>query len=229
MSALSPSGSPPLYDSLRVPDQPYRVLTTGDRVAQGPAPASARVEVTPADPVINVTTAERRPQAYLLVQTASLQPLGGAARILASLTPVPLPAPLPAAVPLGNAYDIDVHDQDGRRLEPGATGQRPVVQLRIPNPSTPGHVVLALHDRGVWTHLSTIHTADVIYAAELPSFGVVVAAYVLEATGSHAGATGGGVSAAWVAVGAALVLVAAVSGLVALGLLRRSPGRAPRR
>lgn len=221
--ALLPAGTPPLYDSLPVPDQPYRTLSTGSPVPQGPQPTAARAEVTPADPVINLTTAERRPQAYLLVQTGALQPLAGTARIVASLTPVPLPSPGPHnGVPLGNAYDLELHDQDGRLLEPSPSGQRPVVQLRIPNPSTPGHVVVELHAHSAWTVLKTIRTADVIYAAELPSFGTVVAVYIVASppTGTPPGR---GINPAWTAVAAGLVVVIVVAGLVALGRGRRTP------
>ena len=222
--ALLPRGSPPLYDSLPVPDQPYRTLTTGTVSPQGTQPSSATAEVTPADPVINLTTSERRPQAYLLVQTGSLQPLAGATRITASLTPVPLPSPPPHdGVPLGNAYAVEVRDQAGRSLEPTPAGQRPVVQLRIPNPAAARHVVLELHDRGTWTVLKTIRTADVIYAAELPSFGTVVAVYVIGSTSRPNADSGSAVGPVWIVV-AALGLVFAVAGLLALRLARRTDG-----
>ena len=211
-------GSPPLYDSLRIPDQPYRTLTAG------PQPASARVEVTPADPVINLTTDERRPQAYLLVQTGSLRLVAGTTRIVGSLVAVPVPSPGPRdGVPLGNAYEVTVHDQSGAPLEPGRMGERPVVQLRIPTVSTPGHVVLELHDHGAWSVLRTIRTADVIYAAELPAFGVVVAVYRLSSTVPPVTAGARGIDVVWLIVATGVVLLVVVAALIAVGRGRREP------
>jgi hypothetical protein len=214
-----PPGSPPLYDSLRIPDEPYRQLSTGSQETR--PPTTARQEVAVTDPVINITTAEKRPQAYLLVQTGALQPAGGTARIIASLTPVPLPQPAPTdGVPLGNAYDVQVRDQDGTPLQPSGKGQGPVVQLRIPNASTPPGVVVELRRHGVWRVLRTVHTADVIYAAELPSFGTVVAVYLTGAASPPVPATGNG-GFPWSALIGGLLAVIALTGLFAIRRGRR--------
>jgi LPXTG-motif cell wall-anchored protein len=218
--ASLPPGAPPLYDSLRIPDEPYRHLSTSAASQETRPPTTARQEVAVNDPVINITTAEKRPQAYLLVQTGALQPVGGTTRIVASLTPVPLPVPAPGdGVPLGNAYDVQVRDQDGNPLEPSGKGQLPVVQLRIPNPSTPPRIAVELRQHGVWTSLRTIHTADVIYAAELPSFGTVVAVYT-GATSPPVPATGKR-GFPWSVLIGGLLAIIALTGLVALRRRRR--------
>jgi hypothetical protein len=202
-----PSAGP---DTPRLPDQPYRYLSSGT------SPTSVRQEALVTQSIININTAEWRPQAYLLVQTASLTPLSGAAQIIASLTPVPLPMPGPRnAVPLGNAYDAEIRTRDGQPVKPTGTGANPVVQLRVPNPSMPGHIVLELHHQGGWTALRTIQTADVIYAAELPSFGIVVAVYIPSASLS-ASASGHVINYEWALLVAGLIIIIAVAGWVAL-------------
>jgi hypothetical protein len=213
--AFLPAGSPPLYDSLRIPDEPYRPLSTAAGSQEARPPTTARQEVAANDPVINVTTAEKRPQAYMLVQTGALRPVAGRARIIASLTPVPLPQPAPSdGVALGNAYDVQVRDQDGNPLQPSGKGQGPVVQLRIPNASTPPRVAIELRRHGVWTVLRTVHTADVIYAAELPSFGTVVAVYLTGAASPPLPATGNR-GFPWSALIGGLLALVALTGLAA--------------
>jgi hypothetical protein len=217
-------GSPPLYDSLRIPDEPYRHLSSTAGSPETPPPTAARQEVSVHDPVINITTAERRPQAYLLVQTGTLEPVAGSTRITASLTPVPLPAPGPHdGVPLGNAYDVQVRDQDGHPLRPGGGGQRAVVQLRVPNLSAPQRVVVELKQGGGWTALKTVRTADVVYAAELPSFGTVVAVYVIGAGSPTVPAATPASGFPWIALIGGVALIVAVVGLVALRPVRRHP------
>jgi hypothetical protein len=226
--ALLRPDSPPLYDGLRIPDEPYRYLSGASATQATPAPTSANREVVVAEPIIDITTSERRPQAFLLVQTGSLQPVSGTAQMIASLTPVPIPDPGPRdGVPLGNAYHVQVRNQDGHPIEPSGEGQRPLIQLRIPSPSTPRHVVLELSHQGAWLRLKTIHTGDTIYGAALPFFGTVVAVYVIGEPHTSAQGAGGVMSRPWPVLGGGLVVVMAALGLVALGR-RRHPSRAPR-
>lgn len=171
---LSAPTSPPLYDGLGFPDEPYRTVA-GEGAAPTPAAAEAAVFRDGSSPPFTLQTGESGPQATLAVPQGALALPDGAARVRVRLDPVAVPVPLPrTGRVLSNAYDVVLQDDRGRPVALTGRPRPAVVRLRIPA-ETAGTVVLQRRDGTRWRTLPTRQVGVDVYSADLDAAGAVVA------------------------------------------------------
>lgn len=187
---LSAPTSPPLYDGLGFPDEPYRAVG-----GQGPAPTGASAEAAVyrdgSSPPFTLQTGESGPQATLAVPQGALSLPPGAARVRVRLDPVAVPTPLPrTGRVLSNAYDVVLQDDRGRPVRLTAHPRPALLRLRIPAETT-RTVVLQRREGARWRSLPTRRTGVDVYSADLDAAGAVVAV-LLEARVGRPAAPGRG-------------------------------------
>lgn len=141
---------------------------------------------------------------------AGLRLPAGAQQPVVTLGPVPLPEQPEDGVALGNAYRLQVRDQDGRPAEIGTPPRPVVVQLRIPA-KTDQPVAIELHRDGQWSTLQTTRAGEDDYSGYLPALGDVAAVQIQNPSRSrlYTGTTQRGVRVPIVLAGAILLVLAA--------------------
>lgn len=217
----SPPSAPPLYDGLGAPDEPYRYVGTSPAGATTERPTSAEASVVLKEgrsTAAVVATAEKGPQASLVVAPAGLDVPPSAEQVLLRIEPVALPEPPEDGEALSNAYRLSATDDGGKPVPIAKGARQTIVQLRIPA-KTDRPVALELHDDGKWVALETRRTGEDVYSAFLPKLGVVAAVQITESSRTQfadADADSGGL-ALLLALGGAAVLLA-----VFVLLLRRA-------
>ena len=222
---LSPVASPPLYDSLGQPADPYRYLNPPPGNSHG-EPSTAKQDATISGGAINATfisTTEQPPQVQVLIGDNAVAVPAGATKVTISITAVPPPIPIPAAFGVldGNVYQVSVTpDVAGPlTLKPGATP--PTVVLRGP-PGSTGAQILRLQDAGgAWEKLHTVPlgAAQDMVAASTGAFGWFT--LVLPKGAGDGGGAGGSGAFPVVAVVVPAVLLALIATLLAMRLSRR--------
>ena len=171
-AALLVSPSPPLYDGLGLPEEPYRL------VGEDPAPAGAerRLPITStSSPPVYLATPETGPQAAVALPAGALEVGAGSGELVVRITPV-RPDHEPPGKRLGNAYRLHV-TLGGVPVVARPDVPRLVVQLRIPA-ATDVPVDVVLREDGRWSRLATRRTGEHVYTADLPAFGEVAAVEV---------------------------------------------------
>lgn len=230
-------GSPPLYDGVGFPDEPYRYLQAPAGTAPTKPPTSATSDVAVRGgrtASANISTREQGPQAAVYVADQGLTAPGSAAAVHLTIAPVRPPAqPADGTIP-GNAYTITANAGGG------PVGVAPVpnavtVLLRIPK-ATQATVAVELLVGGRWEQLNTFQTGNDVYSASLPALGTVAAVLVTapqrSVTFGGAGpAPGhrGGTSWGLLAGGTVLLMLAGLVAGVRVSRVRRGrPARPPR-
>lgn len=223
---VSPVASPPLYDSLGQPAEPYRYLNPPPGNSHG-EPSAAKQDAMVSGGAINATfisTTEQPPQVQVLIGDNAVAVPAGATKVTISITAVPPPLPIPAALGMldGNVYQVSVTpDVAGPlTLKPGATS--PTVVLRGP-PGSSSAQILRLQDvSGAWEKLHTVPlgSAQDMVAASTSAFGWFT---LVLPKGAADGGGGGGGSGTFpvVAVVVPAVLLALIATLLAMRLSRR--------
>jgi hypothetical protein len=208
-----PLPSPPLYDGLEAPAEPYRYLLAGGALSGGRAPTSAHASI----PVVGstglksaVSTGELPPQASVYLTPLALVLPTGATAVDVSITPVLPPRPAPDGPIAGNVYRIDVTANGG----PVAVRPGEEVGVVLRSPAGLGTPTIELLAGGRWTGLHILARGTVspdLYGASLVRFGDVALVVAPAAP-----ATGGGVGVGVLLAGGAGALLLAIAGVVVL-------------
>jgi len=220
---LAPAPSPPLYDGLQGPAQPYLYLKPppGYHQAAAPAPASVPLKIVNGATSSGYTaTPETPPQAQVLVGDGTFAPPAGATTITLSITPVAPPAPLPASLDTldGNVYRIEAVADNGAAVIQAPSHPITVV-LRGPS-GVAGIKLARFVEGGTWTRLtsSPVGAAPDMLAANTDQIGWFAMTAPPPSTG---GGTGGG-SSGFPVLAVALPAAALLLILATLLVLRRS-------
>lgn len=126
---IAPLSSPPLYDGLGLPAEPYRYLKPPAGQPHGLPPSSAHVVLRAGHgglPAGTASTLEAPPQAILLLQDNAVAVPSGASSVTLTIRPVLPPTPVPGTLD-GNVYRFNV--------------------------SAPGHPSLVVHRNGATVEL----------------------------------------------------------------------------
>lgn len=223
--------SPPLYDGIIGPAEPYRYLNPppGATTHGQPSSASTTVAVSSSGSAAGfLNTSEQPPQVQFLVGEGALVVPAGSTSVTLTVTPVEPPIPLPAADGRfdGNAYEVTATaDKPGTvTVRPGGTP--PTIVMRGP-PGSNSAVVYRHVEGGSWQPLHTVPIggqAPDIQAANTDQLGWF--ALVLSSTSSSSTSTGGsGGSSGFpvVAVVIPLVVLLVLAGVIVSIRLSRSP------
>ncbi len=213
--------TPPLFDGVGFPDEPYRYVSApaGMQATKPVTSASAQITVVGGTSRSgNVATGEQGPQAAVYLNEGAIVTSGKPSTVQLDVVPVvATPAPTDGTAP-GNAYRISATGGSGAPHLSGETNTSTVL-LRIPK-ATSRQVAIEILAPGGWQQLTTFRTGTDVYSANLPAFGEVAAVIVTrpEASVLYAGATrshsGGGVAAGpLLAGGIGLGLIALVLGV----------------
>jgi hypothetical protein len=171
---VSPLRSPPLYDGIGFPDEPYRWVQAPPGSPKTPpvtpATAKVRVGVDGVVPVLKGLSAEQGAQIAFQIEGDSLVlPKGGttlSASALAGRNPTTAP---PDGTLVSNVYTLAVTaDVPGEpTLAPGKTA---IINMRS-SKTTNDTIVLEKLEAGTWSQVATGRVGSDIYAAELDSLG----------------------------------------------------------
>lgn len=171
---MRPTVSPPLYDGIGFPDEPYRWVEPppgwGKTPAWTPAKATGTVEADGTVPTLKGLSAEQGAQIAFQIESGALVVPKGAKSLDAQAVAVPNPPEKPAQGALAsNVYELTVKaDKPGAlTLAPGRTA---IINMRSEKASNEA-VVLEMYDKGTWTQVATARVGTDIYAAELPALG----------------------------------------------------------
>lgn len=211
---LGAESSPPLYDGVGFPDEPYRYLhpPAGALVTKPPAGASEVVALL-GDGSNNATTlqtAEKGPQIALALRLGLLQAPPGSRSLTISVTPVePVSSPDNGEI-LGNVYRVRFTAPGGKPATVSGAGTYSAA-VRIPQ-GTRSAVALELHANGSWTTLRTTQTGSDVYTAPVPSAGDVTAVLIASGADSSLAAKAGksGSQSVLVVIGIAALVAAGV-------------------
>jgi hypothetical protein len=229
---LAAPRTPPLFDGVGFPDEPYRYVVA----PAGAAPTKAVTSASASVPIqsgksrsVSVMTAEQGPQASLFLAAAAVLTTGAPTSVEVRLTPLAPPStPADGTIP-GDAYAVSgAAEPSGTTAISGATNAA-TVMLRIPK-ATSQTVAIELLTAGRWEQLTTFKTGTDVYSANLPAFGTVAAVIVtdpsraVEYAGAHAPSKGGGGGIALGPLLAGIVVLLLVVLVVGVRIARRRRG-----
>lgn len=165
-----PPDSPPLYNGIGFPDEPYRWVTppAGESTTPQPAtPASARALVTDGrSAATRAFSSEQGPQVAFAVADGALAAPDGASEVTVTVTPEAAPGPaLPGTTIVSNLHRFSLTTPDG--AEVGLTPQGSVIVNLRASAQTPLSVVVCQWDGSAWTQVPTRQVGTEIYAADL--------------------------------------------------------------
>lgn len=224
---VSPVASPPIYDSLGGPADPYRYLNPPPGNSHG-SPSSAKQDAAVSGGTIAATfisTTEAPPQVQVLIGDGAVAVPAGATKVTISITAVASPVPIPAAVGMldGNVYQVSVTPDVAGPLTLKSGATPPTVVLRGPTGSS-GAQILRLQDAGgAWEKLHTVPlgSAQDMVAASTSAFGWFALALPKGAGNSGGGGGGGASAVSVVAVVVPAVLLALIAVLLGVRFSRR--------
>jgi hypothetical protein len=238
LQSMAPVAAPPLYDGVVVAE-PYRWLTPPAGAEGNPNSASKTLDVTGStSPLLAVGTGETPPQASVIGVDGALVMPPGTTVIKASITPVQPPAQPADGQIAGNVYRIDVSDQSGTRISPGA-GAMVTVVLRGPDGTT--NATIERFTGTGWQRLKTDESGFantwLAIVTDFGDFALLTSAAPssrgtgLETVPAASARTGAGGAAAGDTTVPIIVvgLVLVVAGIAAVAVARRRSRRQPSR
>jgi hypothetical protein len=171
---LQPMSSPPLYDGIGFPDEPYRWVQPppgwGKTPAVTPASAKVTVEADGVVPTLKGLSAEQGAQVAFQIESGNLVVPKGTTSLEAEAVAGPNPPePPPAGTLASNVYTLSVKADKAGPLTV-APGKTLIINMRSEKPSNED-VVLQMYAGGTWTQVATARVGNDIYAAELPALG----------------------------------------------------------
>lgn len=170
---LSPAGrTPPLYDGLGFPDQPYRYVTVPPGYSQtnGPSTASSSVKVSSGDSsTYDLSSSELGPQVEVFVNAKdlTLTPRSTVAHLRAA--PVTTTSQPDDAEVWGNVYRVSVSTDTGAGTI-RAGGALDSIRMRAPT-GPPPVAGIEFNDGSGWRRLTTSKIGNDIYSAPLAGVG----------------------------------------------------------
>ena len=171
--AITPSGpTPPLYDGLGFPDQPYRYVDAPAGYQHTPAPGPAAQDVpirTGGSSTYDAVSAELGPQAEVFLNQESVRPPAGATVAHVRAAPVAASSQPSDGEVWGNVYRLSVATDTGpATVAPG--GRLDSIRLRAPT-GPPPTARIEFRDRSGWHRLTTSKIGNDIYSAPLAGVG----------------------------------------------------------
>ncbi|RAG80389.1 hypothetical protein DN069_38400 [Streptacidiphilus pinicola] len=237
-----PMATPPLYDGLGFPDEPYRyvVAPPGTQRTQPPSVGEddGLVFKGVGPQVLLPVSDENGPQVQAGIPASQLSVPAGTTQLVAKATPLALQGTTPTdGTAWGNVYRLTVTGDHGPVTATGRPTGDSVVSLRAPSAAQPAPVMeYRPAGGGPWRDLHTIRVGNDIYQAPLPGLGDYV--LVRLAPGARRGGAQTGASHAaeghsgrgsallsWVLGGAFALLCAAI---LAVRVRRTRSGEAGR-
>jgi hypothetical protein len=197
------NATPPLYDGLGFPDEPYRYVTPppGYPHTLPPDPGEDDQIVVKGVPpqLLLPVSDENGPQVQAGIPAAQLSIPAGTTQLVAKATPMALTGSHPLdGVVWGNVYRIVVTSDRGPVAATGRPTGDSVVDLRAPTAQQPPPVIeYRPAPAAAWRDLHTTRIGNDIYQAPLPGLGDYVLVRPTRsrggtATASGAAPTGGG-------------------------------------
>jgi len=168
---VSPPKSPPLYDGLGAPDEPYRYVTPPAGYRKTPAPTGAKYThaVTLTNGMFGLASAETGPQVQVALEESSIVAPSGATTITVDVEPrAPEAQPADGTIS-GNVYRLTVETDHGpAQVHPGGND---VITLRAITSPPPNWVIDYLPPGGTWRQLATSRIGNDVYDAPLAGPG----------------------------------------------------------
>lgn len=222
---VAPMDTPPLYDGVGFPDEPYRYVDppTGAIVTKPPAPVAVKVQVLGdgSNPAVALQTVEKGPQVALSLRLGLLQAPSGADAITVTIAPIRASTPPPNGQILGNTYRVSFTASRGGAAAVSGDGTYSIA-MRIPQ-GTRDPVAMELFRDGVWTTLRTTQTGSDVYTAAAPGAGEIAPVLLSAGSDSSLAAKAGKGSSQAVLVVLGVVLLAAAGVVVFTMKVRRIP------
>ena len=169
---LAPASSPPLYDGLGFPDEPYRFVSAPAGYQKTPAASTASYTVgyrPGAAEIYDVSSDELGPQVEVIVRQQDLTLPAGSGQLSLRAAPVPVTKQPVDGVVWGNAYRVSATAAGaGVALRPdGHTDQ---IRLRAPTgpPPTPA---IEIYNGSTWRRLQATRIGNDLYVAYLTGVG----------------------------------------------------------
>jgi hypothetical protein len=219
------TATPPLYDGLGFPDEPYRYVTPPPGYRHTLPPSVGEDDgivfkgVGPQ--VLLPVSDENGPQAQAGIPGSQLSIPPGTTQLVAKATPTALTGTNPGDGSVwGNVYRMTVTSDRGPVAATGRPTLDSVINLRAPTAQQPPPVIEYRPQPGAaWRDLHTTRIGNDIYQAPLPGLGDYVLVRLTESpkrpgTGTADRAAGGGRSSSalpWAFGGALVLLCAAIA------------------
>ncbi|HZS93408.1 MAG TPA: hypothetical protein VFA78_01300 [Chloroflexota bacterium] len=184
---LAPPLTPPLYDGISLPAQPYRYLSPPKGTLSTKPPTSAR-EVLAAHgkaPQVFISTKENPPQAILAIDSNGIKLPAGTTHVTISIKPVPAPAQPSSGTLDGNVYLFEATNNAGRSL---TLTKHAGAQVELREPGTGGHQVVEQYVGKQWHRRNSATFVNAQYqASNISSLGY----YSLVTVSASGSSTGG--------------------------------------
>jgi hypothetical protein len=170
---VTPTGrTPPLYDGLGFPDQPYRYVTVPAGYRHTPAPGTAAQDIpvrAGASNTFDAVSAELGPQVEVFLNQESLRAPAGSTVAHLRATPVAASAQPSDGEVWGNVYRLSAVTNIGpARIAAG--GRLDSIRLRAPT-GPPPVARIEFRDAAGWHRLATSKIGNDIYSAPLGGVG----------------------------------------------------------
>ncbi len=245
---ISPSTTPPLYDGVGFPDEPYRWVSPPPDAPKTAPPTVASLQVTTGADGLSAASrgfsAEQGPQVAIAIAQGALR-AGPSDQITIEAQPQAAPAAPDGVSVVSDLYHLKVTARSGAAvtLQSGATL---LVNLRA-GAATDLRVLVATWDGRTWTEVGTTQVGTEIYAASLvglsdfalfrlqPGVAPTLASSIAPPNAGSLGAGGPSSSASTAASTSAFWLWAgvlipfAVLGIAVFMIRRRPSPKGPRR
>lgn len=180
---LAAPASPPLYDGVGFPDEPYRYVAppAGAKPTKPPTSVRLGVDVHSGRSVAaEISTGEQTAQAAAFVGPGGLRANRSAKFVTIAVGPTRPPTPPADGTIPGNAYFVAASSTAGA-VSVSAAPSALTVLLRIPA-ATSKVVAIEVLTGSRWKQLNTFQTGTDIYQAALPVLGTVAAVIVNDPT-----------------------------------------------
>lgn len=195
-----PTSTPPLYDGLGFPDEPYRYVVAPPGAQRTQAPSVGEddgIVFKGVGPQILLPVSdENGPQVQAGIPTSQLSVPAGTTQLVARATPLALQGAAPSdGTAWGNVYRLTVTSDRGPVAATGRPTRDSVMTLRAPSTEQPPPVMEYRPAGGAeWRDLHTIRVGNDVYQSPLPGLGDYVLVRLAPGAtraGGPAGATAG--------------------------------------
>jgi hypothetical protein len=172
--------SPPLYDGIGFPDEPYRYVEQSPHGPHTPLPTAATT-VVGRDPEgflpVSAISAEQGPQIKIGMPAGALVASDSCAQVAVEADPYT--PPQSAGNTWGNAYKVTLSCTAGASGPVQVTtateeGNTSFIQLRAPDATQPGPTLAYSPDATTWRTLPTLRIGTDIYQAPMVGAGLYV-------------------------------------------------------
>lgn len=188
----SPPATPPLYDGLGIPDEPYRYVSppAGYRHTAAPTGSLFTYPITGSNAMVALVSKEQGPQVQIVIAESALKAPSGATTMTLRVTPLAPTNQPPDGTIRSNVYRFTAETDHGQATADSDPNN--LVVLRAPTAPPPAWVIE--YDSGSgWQRLNTSRTGNDVYQAPLAGIGnyAIVEPSPGATNGASAGSTAG--------------------------------------